>query len=32
VCAANEYCCNESCGICSPLDGTCTQQQCDIQP
>ncbi len=28
VCAYDEYCCNESCGICAPLGGFCTQQFC----
>ena len=28
VCGAGEYCCNESCGICAPEGGSCTQQMC----
>jgi hypothetical protein len=28
VCAADEVCCNASCGICTPPDGACTQQIC----
>jgi hypothetical protein len=28
VCGAGEYCCNESCGICAPEGGFCTQQVC----
>jgi hypothetical protein len=28
VCAPDEVCCNESCGICTPPDGACTQQLC----
>jgi hypothetical protein len=28
-CAAGEYCCNESCGICAPIGGACTQQACE---
>ena len=28
VCAYDEYCCNESCGICAPLGGFCTLQLC----
>lgn len=27
-CGNGEYCCNESCGICAPLNGFCTQQAC----
>ena len=27
-CAEGEYCCNESCGICAPVGGVCTQQIC----
>jgi hypothetical protein len=27
-CGAGEYCCNESCGICAPEGGVCTQQFC----
>src|SRR5207302_1784957 len=28
VCGMGEYCCNDSCGICAPLGGACTQQLC----
>ena|SRR6185503_17389476 len=28
VCDVDEYCCNESCGICAPLGGSCTQEFC----
>lgn len=28
VCAAGQVCCNESCGVCTPPDGACTQQAC----
>jgi hypothetical protein len=28
VCGKGEYCCNESCGICAPEGGSCTQQLC----
>ena len=28
VCTKGEYCCNESCGICAPEGGFCTQQIC----
>lgn len=28
VCGSGEYCCNESCGICAPFGGSCTQQVC----
>lgn len=28
VCGAGEYCCNESCGICAPEGGFCTEQYC----
>lgn len=28
VCAKGDVCCNESCGICTPPDGVCTQQAC----
>lgn len=27
-CEAGLVCCNESCGICAPPDGFCTQQAC----
>ena len=29
VCGPSEYCCNESCGICAPEGGACTQQVCE---
>jgi hypothetical protein len=28
TCASGEFCCNESCGICAPEGGVCTQQFC----
>ncbi|MBI4955404.1 MAG: hypothetical protein HY908_25500 [Myxococcales bacterium] len=28
VCAAGDYCCNASCGICAPPDGFCIQMAC----
>ena len=28
VCRNGDVCCNESCGICTPPDGVCTQQAC----
>lgn len=28
VCHPGEYCCNESCGICAPAGGFCTEQYC----
>ncbi len=28
VCGADEFCCNESCGICAPIGGSCTQEFC----
>jgi hypothetical protein len=28
VCGSGEFCCNESCGICVPEDGVCTQEFC----
>ncbi len=28
VCAAGEYCCNESCSICAPEGGACIQVVC----
>jgi hypothetical protein len=28
TCSAGTYCCNESCGICAPKGGACTQQFC----
>ncbi|MDF2693492.1 MAG: hypothetical protein K0S65_1875, partial [Labilithrix sp.] len=27
-CGPGEFCCNESCGICAPVGGFCTQQVC----
>jgi hypothetical protein len=27
-CGSGEFCCNESCGICAPKGGSCTQQVC----
>lgn len=27
-CGAGQFCCNESCGICAPAGGYCTQQYC----
>ena len=32
TCGAGEYCCNESCGICVPNGGSCTQQVCEPAP
>lgn len=32
TCGAGEYCCNESCGICAPEGGFCTQQFCESTP
>ena len=29
TCGQGEYCCNESCGICAPEGGACTQQACE---
>jgi hypothetical protein len=29
TCASGDVCCNESCGICTPPDGVCTQQICN---
>jgi hypothetical protein len=29
TCAAGQVCCNESCGICTPPGGACTQQFCE---
>merc|ERR1712130_516237 len=29
ICHHGEYCCNESCGICAPNGGHCTQQICE---
>ena len=28
VCGDGEFCCNESCGICAPIGGSCTQEFC----
>jgi hypothetical protein len=28
VCGSSQFCCNESCSICAPLGGACTQQFC----
>ncbi len=28
VCNKGEYCCNESCGLCAPEGGFCTQEYC----
>lgn len=28
TCAAGEVCCNESCGVCTPPDGFCTDEVC----
>merc|ERR1712192_248640 len=28
TCEIGEVCCNESCGICAPPDGACTQEFC----
>ena len=28
ICDEGEYCCNESCGICAPRGGFCTQEFC----
>jgi hypothetical protein len=28
MCGSGEYCCNESCGICAPIGGSCIQQFC----
>jgi len=28
-CRPGQFCCNESCGICAPLGGACTQQVCE---
>lgn len=32
VCGASQFCCNESCSICAPIGGGCTQQFCDVAP
>jgi len=31
-CSSGEFCCNESCGICAPKGGSCTQQICEPGP
>lgn len=28
-CRQGTFCCNESCGICAPIGGFCTQQLCE---
>jgi len=28
ICDRGEYCCNESCSICAPIGGVCTQEFC----
>ena len=30
ICAEGKVCCNASCSICTPPDGACTQQICDM--
>lgn len=30
TCGVGEVCCNESCGICIPPDGGCTQEICGL--
>lgn len=32
LCKDGEFCCNESCGICAPRGGVCTQRQCGHPP
>jgi hypothetical protein len=32
TCAAGEYCCNSSCGICAPMGAACIQIACDPPP
>ncbi len=33
MCEGDEFCCNESCGICAPIvGGSCTLQLCDVEP
>jgi hypothetical protein len=32
VCGPGEFCCNESCSICAPLGGSCTDQFCEPEP
>lgn len=32
LCKGSEFCCNESCGICAPRGGVCTQRQCGNPP
>jgi hypothetical protein len=29
TCGEGEYCCNESCGVCAPFGGACTQEVCE---
>jgi hypothetical protein len=29
TCAAGQFCCNPSCGICAPAGGVCTQMACE---
>jgi hypothetical protein len=31
TCDAGEVCCNESCGVCTPPGGACTQQLCNSE-
>ena len=31
TCAADQYCCNASCGICAPMGGVCIQIACTAQ-
>merc|ERR1712228_107730 len=31
MCHGDDYCCNESCGICAPKGGHCTQQFCGTE-
>lgn len=28
-CGRGEYCCNESCGVCAPIGGSCIQVECE---
>jgi hypothetical protein len=32
LCKDGEFCCNESCGICAPRGGVCTQRECGTSP
>ncbi len=32
TCAAGEYCCNSSCGVCAPMGAACIQIACDPPP